>query len=152
LDRALSFIGTRWGTAVPIVRERDVYSGRLTLQNLPTTENFRVALRVYDFDAPADRRVRLRVFPGIRNNALVDVELTLTSPPFDGNPARREYPRRPGTVMIGDLLTAYPQLQGITPLQGMRIEIEPLTPGLRFWAFGSATHNTTQDVTLSLPD
>jgi hypothetical protein len=38
--------------------------GRLTLQNRPAADNFRVVLRVYDFDPPADRRVRVRAFSG----------------------------------------------------------------------------------------
>jgi hypothetical protein len=31
------------------------------------------------------------------------------------------------------------------------IKIQPLVPGMRFWAFSSSTSNTTQWVTLTTP-
>ncbi len=33
----------------------------------------------------------------------------------------------------------------------LRIEITPITPGMKFWAFASVTHNVTQHVTTVLP-
>jgi hypothetical protein len=55
----------------------------------------------------------------------------------------------PGHARITDLVSAYPVLTGV---ERLRIEIEPLTPDVRFWAFVSTTNNETQHVTVTLPD
>ena len=159
-----------WGTAVPIVRERDVFTGKLQLLDIPVNSDFRTALRVYDFDAGRDvpAVARLRVFDmcGLgnidnvipstcTNTPLVDTTIQLPS----GLDQVNNYPLRPGFAMIGDLVSAFPELASVIPRPGdvtgiprVRIDIDPVTPGLRFWAFASVTNNSTQHVTLVTPN
>src|SRR5438105_3909947 len=66
-----------WGTTVPVVRERDAFTGRLQLLDVPVDDRFRVALRVYDFDEPPasgsyDRAVRIRFYQGESRTALFE--------------------------------------------------------------------------------
>ncbi|HEX8152273.1 MAG TPA: hypothetical protein VF698_04060, partial [Thermoanaerobaculia bacterium] len=48
-----------------------------------------------------------------------------------------------------------PSLQALLPAlspSALRLEIEPLTPGSRYWAFVSVTNNDTQLVTVVTPN
>jgi hypothetical protein len=65
---------------------------------------------------------------------------TLYEPPFNTEPAYAAY------AGFEEIL----QTPGIHP-PALRIEVEPLTPGSRFWAFVSITNNDTQRVTLVTP-
>jgi len=132
-----------WGTMIPVVDESDVYSDTLQLIDVPTAGGFRGALRVYDFDDPADRQVRLQIFPLESNTVLVDTTLTLPGQ-AEGHP----FPSHPASVMIGDLALAFPALANT---ERVRINITPVTEGTRFWAFVTATNNETQHVTAITP-
>jgi len=161
-----------WGTSVPVVREKDIYTGKLQLLNIPVNANFRAALRVYDFDttSPNPRLVRLRIydmcgigpfdntvpFPCTPATPLVDTTLSLVPA---GPNASFSMPTNPATTMIGDLVSNFPQLAALPPRPGeetgiprVRIDIDPITPSLRFWAFASVTHNVTQHVTVITPN
>jgi hypothetical protein len=134
-----------WGTAVPVVRERDVHSDTLQLLDIPTDRRFRTTLRVYDFDTPDNRSVRLRIYALNGNTPLVDTTLTLQGPRQD----YPSFPDRPASAMIGDLVTAFPQLV----IAGrLRIVIDSVTSGVRFWAFVSVTNDETQHVTVIAPE
>jgi hypothetical protein len=157
-----------WGTSIPVVRERNAFTGKLQLLDIPVDNRFRLALRVYDIDPPASRQVRVRVFtnmsspyyqaPVDSSTPLVDTTVTLT-PKFAQGSDR--FADQPGTSMIGDLVAAYPQLTSVPPLRPgvegldttprIRIEMDPMTQGVRFWAFVSVTNNETQHVTVIAP-
>ena len=137
-----------WGTEIPVVRARDVFTGPLLLLDVPTDARFRQSLRVYDFDDDIGREVRLRILsvesgqgglPAPPDRLLVDTNLTLTS-------IRQLH--APGSAEIGWLVSTFPQL---TSSERVRIELTPVTPGLRFWAFVSITNNETQHVTTITP-
>lgn len=49
---------------------------------------------------------------------------------------------------IGDLLTAHPELSRIA---GVKIELTPVTQGMRIWGFVTVTNNDTQQVTTVSP-
>ncbi len=157
-----------WGTQIPVVRERNVYTGKLQLLDIPVDSHSRSALRVYDFDPPAPaapRAVRLRIYDmcGIgpidshcSNDPLVDSVLTLATTPESSE----AYPDHPAGAMIGNLIDAFPQLASVPPTvlpsgkfrpASVRIDIDAFSPGLRFWAFVSATNNETQHVTTIAP-
>ena len=144
-----------FGTTVPVVREKDIYSGSLQLIDIPVSSDFRSALRVYDWDSntKVPRAVRLRIYdmcgagPFDRNcsdTPLVDTELVLPN----GGEQSYTNPDHPGFAMIGDL-ASFPQLAGQTRV---RVDLDPVTPDLRFWAFVSVTHNSTQQVTVIAPN
>ena len=130
-----------WGTEIPVVREKDVRTDAITLLNVPTDSRFRTMLRVYDFDGAADDQVRVRIYAANDQAVLADSIVTLRSP--SGLPEAI-----PGYAQIGNLTDTYPQLLSADRL---RIEITPVTPGVRFWAFVSVTNNDTQHVTTITP-
>ena len=145
-----------FGTTIPVVREKDVYSAKLQLLNIPVSSDFRSALRVYDWDSNTKTPpvVRLRIYDmcGIgpfdrdcTNAPLVDTTLELPN----GGEESYTNPDHPGFAMIGDLANAFPQLAGQSRV---RIDLDPVTADLRFWAFVSTAHNTTQQVTVVTPN
>lgn len=137
------------GVRLPIVREREMFSGPLNLLSFPVTSVSRSAIRVYDFDARVDSSVRMKIYKVFGPDPLVvDEVLTLVR---RGRQELPNYPSQPSQIQITDLLARFPELALLDPRQRLRVEIEPITPGLRFWAFGSITHNTTQAVTLIVP-
>jgi hypothetical protein len=132
-----------WGTEIPVVRERDLFTGRLDLINVPLDARFRQALRVYDFDNREGRQVRLQIYGSDPSVALVDTILSLTSPPGTLNATVL-----PGYAQVSPLADAFPQLAGQSRV---RLQLTPVTEGLRFWAFVSVTNDETQHVTTITP-
>lgn len=154
--RDLSRQASTWGTEIPVVRARDTFTGPLNLLDIPADDRFRQAIRVYDFDARPSAQVLMKVYripfsPAIPTTTpLVETTLTLTEPPNNTLYANtvNELKIRPGYAQIGWLLQAFPQ---ITPGEPLRIELTPITPGLRFWAFAAITNNETQHITTITP-
>jgi hypothetical protein len=145
-----------FGTTVPVVRDKDVYTGKLQLIDIPVTSDFRSALRVYDFDSntKVPPVVRLRIYDmcgaGPFDRDCTDTPLVDTTLPLpNGGEESYTNPDHPGFAMIGDLATAFPQL---APQSRVRIDLDPVTADLRFWAFVSTTHNETQQVTVIAPN
>ena len=141
-----------WGTTVPVVRERDAFTGRLQLLDVPVDDRFRVALRVYDFDEPPasgsyDRAVRIRFYQGESRTALFET----VSQFFPYRAGTAGYPIASPTLFIGNIVTEFPALGALPPDARVRIEMEPASAGLRYWAFASVTNNETQHVTVIAP-
>lgn len=135
-----------YGTSLPVLRASDMYTTTLQLLEVPTDRRFRVALRVYDYDLPADHFARLRIFDATNDfNSIpfVDTVLHLQSPDFNS------YEAVPGTAVFTDLVSAFPQLASVSLV---RIQIEPVSADMRFWAFASVTNNETQHVTTIVPN
>ena len=76
---------------------------------------------------------------------LREEDLTLMNPFVTFDPNRRQY--YPSYVAVNDFQKD--PVLGAVPL--LRIEVTPVTPGLRFWTFVSVTNNETQHVTLITP-
>jgi len=134
------------GTEIPVIRREELVSGVAELVDVPVGELFRSALRIYDLDARARLDFHVRIFPVDEGagpgEPVVQMRLstsTETPGPLGG---------KPGFVQVLDLAAAYPRL---APLRRVRVEIEPVTPGIRYWAFATATNVTTQQVTTITP-
>ena len=146
--RDLSREATSAGTEVPVVRESELRTGKLHLMNVRLDSRFRHALRIYDADARDDAAVRVRLLDPIfgqllwEKTARFTVDRSVSAGPFT------ELPARPGYIAIGGITDNLPELPNVREL---RLEIEPLTAGLRYWAFVSTTNNATQQVTLITP-
>jgi hypothetical protein len=128
-----------WGTEIPVVYEKDVRTHSLALVNVPTDERFRQTLRIYDWDGNRGEAFRLR----IRNRqgiVLVDEVLT---------PIPALQPHLPGYTEVSWLAGTYPQ---ITTEEQVTLEVSPVNPAVRFWAFVSVTNNETQHVTTVTPN
>lgn len=132
------------GTEIPVVRERNLLTSATTLINVPLLNN-RLLLRVYDV-ALTSAQFRVRVF--VQGEVLPDTPLaekTLNAVTSDHAelhviPAYAEYPIE---ISFGPVLLAKDA--------AVRVEITPLTEGSRYWAFVSATNNSTNHVTLTTP-
>jgi len=130
-----------WGTEVPVVRESELFVAPLVLPAVPLDSRFRQTLRLYDADARGDGTVLVRFFPKNGDALLFEKRVVLEV----SEPSRhRDYPRYPGYAQLADFTSLHANLK---TEDSVRVEVIPLTPGLRFWAFASITHNETQHVT-----
>lgn len=151
--RDLSRQAETWGTEIPVVREREFRSDYVSLLDVPVTEGFRQVLRVYELNGVdvRDARVRIRAFRLNPGNITAD-----GVPPPDPLLGEREFQLQfvqvpsqynPAYFAIGDL-------RAIAPLGDstrIALKIEPVTPGLRLWAFVTIVNNETQHATVITP-
>ncbi len=144
-----------WGTEIPAVAEPEAFTSMLSLVSIPIGDRFRSRLRIYDFDPSftASRSVGYKVYamreglqypfapvdPAPADQLLASGELTFAV-------ARLGYPGRPGFAQVD--LDQIPQVAGQSRI---RVELSPLTTGLRYWAFVSVTNNETQHITTVTP-
>ena len=149
---------------VPVVRERDFRTGTIAFARVPfpyvyltdgvareASAQYRHALRIYDVDLRGDAAVRIRVFwtnvgggGALVKDAIVPLDRRNGSDP--------SFPY----YAVVDLDTFFSSCNPFslhTPCLGMdtRIELQPTTPGIRYWAFVSLTNNFTQEVTIFAP-
>jgi len=150
-----------WGTEIPVVHEREFKTAAIELFEVPLEARFRETLRIYDPDARQQAEVRLRFFrlrypggqPDYTEPEIFSVVMpllvpagsvgTLSNGRLEGSP---DFPLQPGYAQL--------DLSSIAELQNMgtvRVEVEPVSPALRFWAFVSVTNNDTQHVTTVIP-
>jgi hypothetical protein len=132
------------GTDLPVIRESELLRRESQLFNVPLTDpKFRVLLRVYD-TAHTTSRFRMTLSAQAEGaQAQVHAEEITAS-----------------TTQTGDFRTkaAYAQFDVTDLLRlektwpaAVRITVEPLTAGSRYWTFASITNNETQLVTLATP-
>jgi hypothetical protein len=133
------------GTDLPVIREGELLTRTAQLHNVPLENStFRILLRVYDMSY-SEAQFAVRFYPATHDDPKPSIySLTLTAKTPRQGPFRAEAAY--AELDIAHLLSlrlAWPQVA--------RIEIEPLTPGSRYWAFVSLTNNETQLVTLITP-
>lgn len=132
------------GTDVPVVRSDDMRRGVTSLFNVPlTNQNFRVLLRIYEV-AYEQSEFKVTFHPDVDHNDLPPHVVTLTASSPTVGPFRAE------AAYVQFDVSELAHLRRVWP-EFVRIEIEPRTPGSRYWAFASITNNETQLVTLSTP-
>jgi hypothetical protein len=134
------------GTEIPVVREKDWLSKPVDLLDIPTDPAVRQTLRVYDPEATGMASVRVTVYPFyyVDVEPLAEVVIALRG----GEILSGQWHRLPDYAEIPDLVAAFPQ---IATEERLRVTVEPLTPGMRFWAFITITDNATQQVTVVSP-
>jgi len=131
---------------VPVVREAQFRQGRLIIPTVVLDPSHRFMLRVYDPDATPNAMVRVRLFRGSPDFTLAERTLVLTT-----SPTRipiLDVPAFPGYTESSDLFVSE------IPTSGSRevgVEVIGVTPGLKLWAFVSATENAGEHVTLVTP-
>ena len=133
------------GTDLPVIRESELLTQQAQLFNVPLNGNFRVLLRLYDaaHSAASFRVSFYRQEIGEAQPALHSFDITITTP--QTGPFRTEAAY--GQFDVSLLLA----LDHVQWPETVRIEVAPLTPASRFWAFASVTNNTTNLVTLVTP-
>ena len=120
------------GSEIPIVPESRFTSARSSILAIPAGASYRQTLRVYELDGVA-ARVAIRVYA----DAEATPRLSLVQPLAPGLA-----PSIPGYLQIdlGQLLNA-------SGIEKLRVDVEPVDPGVRLWAFVSVTNNDTHHVT-----
>lgn len=132
-----------WGTSIPLVYEKDLHTETIHLLDVPADPSFRTTLRIFDFDGTNDGLVEVTVHEISSYEPLVRQNVVLS-----GGLVHDDHPHSPAHARIDSLVGSIPDLD---PADRLRIEVTPLTPGLRIWAFASVTNNETQHVTAIVP-
>ncbi|HYO75188.1 MAG TPA: DUF11 domain-containing protein [Thermoanaerobaculia bacterium] len=135
-----------WGTEIPAVREHEFRTDRIILMPLPLDRRFRHTVRVYDDGFSNGGLVAIRVFYNSEAEPRVNIVRRLEGARGSLTPAA--LPRYPGYTQLDPIHEANAQ---DAPSGVARVEIEPLTPGMRFWAFATVTNNATSHVTTVTP-
>lgn len=131
------------GTEIPVVRERDLLASPADLLNVPFDTSFRVMLRIYDV---ANTTSRFRVSLVAQTDTATTVEHAFEIEATTTDTGEFRSTAAYGQFNLEDLRV----MKRVWPT-ALRLRIEPLTPGSRFWAFASVTNNETQLVTLVSP-
>lgn len=133
------------GAEMPIVRDREFRSDVIALLNVPVAPQYRHTLRIYD-DLGRDRvSARIRIYAADETEPRVDVVRELV----------REGSRTTTSALLA-MRPAYAQtelaqLGSLAGMESLRVEVEPLDPGVRLWAFISIVNNETHHVTIVSP-
>ncbi|HYH09682.1 MAG TPA: IPT/TIG domain-containing protein [Thermoanaerobaculia bacterium] len=131
------------GTDMPVIRENELLRENSQLFNVPLSTQFRVLLRVYDLAYPVSKfRLTFHAQTEADEPAQHSVEITAITPQTGEFRSEAAYAQ----FDVTDLL----RMERTWP-EAVRIEVTPLTPGSRYWAFASVTNNETQLVTLVTP-
>lgn len=133
-------------TEAPVVRERDVSQTSIHLLGIARDPAYRHNLRIYDIDSKVGAMVRVRFFrsPSFLlegpSPPLAEVDVMLDV--GDGHYST------PGYAMLDRVLE---QLNLLAAGELLRVEVQSLTPGLRFWAFMTLVNPMTQEATIITP-
>jgi hypothetical protein len=137
---------TTAGAELPIARRHDFTTGSFSLLGIPTSREYRHTLRVYDLDGRGGARVAVKIYVGDESEPRVSTVRTLARMDQLTVFAPFQQPVHPAFLQIdlGQLFTSPEPAV-------LRLDIEPLDPGLRIWGFVSATNNETHHVTMFTP-
>jgi hypothetical protein len=129
------------GTEIPVISAEQTFAGTdIVLVNVPTQEQYRQKIRVYDFDGEYGRSVTVHIYGNDQSTPIVTRTLTTSQASVD-----LDYPAYPGQAEI--------DLNGIAELAGLEhvtVIVETPDEG-RWWAFASITNNSTQLITTVTP-
>lgn len=133
------------GVDIPVVRESDLFHGPVQLMDIPRSDVdlFRYTLRVYALGAGRNPAVRLNGYLTMADGT-PDLVMTRNVPLVP-------IPRGLGHYYLEDATFVRDMVFAVGQMGMIRIEVEPLTPNMRWWAFASATNRKTQDVTIVTP-
>lgn len=131
-------------TELPIIRAADFTEGRLQLVGLRIDPGFRQTVRMFGLDGSKSGYVNMRVFKFNSNELLFEWPFYVG--PISDEKTSDGKQLRPAFGMECDI-SAYLHSYG----QNVRIDLESMTPGLKYWAFISVTNNTTQHFYTVLP-
>lgn len=131
--RDVSRVAEGFGTEVPVVRERDMFIGTMTLLDVPLDPRYRVKLRIYAYGASNGAS-------GVVKYGDATVPYSVTTPCSSPAGCR--------------VTAAYAEFDLPAALPGTReiVYVEPPDGSILAWSFASVTNNDTQQVTIVTPD
>jgi hypothetical protein len=124
-----------WGVKIPVVRERQ-FLDSIELINVPTSSDFRSALRIYALDETMAPQGFVRVLIYSTSERL----LVSANMPLTGSPRY---------AAILSLADTFPEIRQEARV---RVHVEPGQPGTKLWAFVSAVSNRSQHVAIVTPE
>lgn len=129
---------------LPIVRESEFRTGKMQIYGVRVDPGFRQSLRIYGLDGHTSTEVMMRVYP-MDSNVLIHEEPYWLYPEGDWVDAEGR--------MAGPSFTMECDLSEDWELIGrqVRIELEPVDPNAKIWAFVSVTNNKTQSFYTVMP-
>jgi hypothetical protein len=136
-----------WGTEILVVREKDLRAAPFRLLNVPLDERFRQSLRIYDVSAGATAAVLVRFIDADVGRVMHEQVLGFPAQPVPPFGVFQQFRLLPGYTEIG-WVASLPELRDSGRVH---IEVVPLAPEQRLWAFVSVTNNETQHVTTISP-
>lgn len=135
------------GAEIPIVRQSGFVNGTIALLNVPVAPEYRHTLRIYDGDGRERVLAAIRVYaPGETEPRVNVVRELVRVRDHNSVTTTARLPTHPAYAQLDPA-----QLGSLGDLQSMRIEVEPLDPTARLWAFVSIVNNTTHHVTVVTP-
>jgi hypothetical protein len=139
--------GNTFGVEIPVVREQQLASTTLWLPDVPLRSDGRTHLRIYGVESPSgDATVRVRVFAVEGETPLLDRSVSLKGLGLtDKTPRPGAYDEFQPSYAFLDLSTA------LRDEGRVRVQVDSLTSGLKFWAMASITSNVTQQITIISP-
>lgn len=131
------------GVEVPVVRESDLTTGPVQLFGLPGYNiEAPMTLRIYDFEAGERAEMLVRYFDSCSGSTSPVAEELVIMENFNSVRGRDYIPTQIS-------LDVGPRIDHVAP-QSLRIEIVPLTEGVKLWAFASV-HTIEGHVSLFVP-
>jgi len=150
-------------TRLPVVRESEFLTGTQNILGVPVSILSRISLRIYELDSRPSSEFLVRFWdvlpvethgPVIWSEIRFFGEVRMKTSYEGGEQCGFLYgcpavPYRPGFGEIPSLLGAVPSLYDAAARpDGVRIEIVPLTEGVRYWPLVSSTDDETNFVTI----
>ena len=124
-------------TELPVVSARDFTTKTMQFVGVRIDEGFRQTVRIYGLDGQQSGKFMMRVYPMdssvLLHSCVHEIHPISSEKTADGNDLR------PAFGMECDM-SKHLEVRN----EKVRIEIEPLTEGLAYWAFLSITNNKTQ--------
>ena len=130
-------------TEVPVIRTSDFRTGKIQFLGVRMDPEFRQSIRMYGLDGSQYGVLMMRVYSLETGELLHECEHLLV--PIGGKDADGR-DMRPSFSMECDM-SEHVESNG----QKVRIELEPVTPGLKYWSIISITNNRTQHFYTVLP-
>lgn len=126
------------GTEIPVVREAAFRTSTVRLLSVPVDGRFRAMLRIYDVDLD-QASFAVRIFDETTGARVSETVVVATL----SRPQSARFRFDPAYAQVAELSGA--------GAQRIRVEVEPLTSGSKFWAFISITNNESQEFTVVTP-
>jgi hypothetical protein len=130
-------LGDRSFTELPIVRASDFVDTKMSFVGVRMDPGFRQTIRIFGLDGTTSGQVQVRAYDLATEELVYDEPMWLG--PLSDERNDQGQALRPSFSMECDLSSDIPA-NG----RHVRVEIEPLSEGLKFWAFVSVTNNKTQ--------